>query len=655
MAMQGPVSKRAVIRNNKIEETEDPHDIDFELESSAKFFGSHVNMIPLQNAVAGPRLFYGARFINQAMPIVNREAPLVQNAIDQDPQGRSFDDYYGQHMGALRADQDARVHKVTDKHIELEYADGTRKSVGLYDNFPMNRKTGLSSRAIVKAGDMVKRDSPISVSNFTDDKGTLAMGANARIGLVPYKGYSMDDSVVVSAAFAKRLSQEAMYGFDAEYKRGVTGGKGHHIGIFPNKFTKDQLDTLDDDGVIKVGQTIKSGHPLILATRPKIISSQQAQLGKLSSHMKNARSDASTTWDEEEDGIVTDVKKLAKGVRVNVKVHQPTKVGDKIVLRSGQKGVVSLIIPDEHMPRTTDGKNLDVLLNPLGIPSRVNNSLVYELLLGKAAHKAGVPYKIPGFNMPGEKWHDFVKGELDKHGLSETEEVFDPQDNRKLENPITVGVGHILKLHHTSGSKFSTRGQGSYDVNEQPSKGGGDLAQAKRLSGLETHALLSAGAYGVLRDMSTLRGQRNDEYWRALRSGHEPKNPGTPFAFNKFHALLNGAGFHARKLPDGVQRLSFWTDKDLDAVDPIEVKNGELVDSETLESVKGGLFDDAMTGNNRWGAINLPFKVPNPAAETAIRKLLGLTEKSFRAILAGQETMPPHLLMAPPKKNVKTD
>lgn len=648
--MQSPVSKdltpkrRAVINRNKIEEAND-EDIDLELGSPSKLLGSHTNLIPLQNSVAGPRLFYGARFMNQAMPIVNREAPWVQTAIDEDPQGRSFDDYYGQYMGSSRAEQDGRVHSVNPDHIELENDLGERWKVGIYNNFPMNRKTVVVSKAIVNPGDLVKRDQPLTVSNFTDDKGTLAMGANARVGLVPYKGYSMDDSVVVSESFAKRLSQQAMYGFDTEYKRGVQGGRSHHIGLFPQQFTKVQLDQLDDDGVAAVGTRVKKGDPIILASRPKVISSQQSQLGRLSSHMKNARVDASTLWEEDEDGIITDVKKLPKGARVNVMVDQPTKVGDKIVLRSGMKSVVSLIIPDDHMPRTMDGNALEVLLNPLGIPSRSNNSVIYELLLGKAASKSGKPYRLPGFNKPDEKWYDFVKGELDRNGLTETEEIFDPKDNHKLENPITVGVGHILKLHHTGASKLSTRGQGGYDASEQPSRGSGDLAHSKRLSGMETHALMSAGAYGVLKDMATLRGQKNDEFWRALRAGHEPRNPGVPFAFNKFQALLNGAGFHARKLPEGVERLSFWTDQDLDKVESMEVKSGDLVDPNTLEAVPGGLFDDALTGNNRWGHIKLPFRVPNPAAETTIRKLLGLTEKQFRAIMSGQEEIPPHLLM----------
>lgn len=645
--MQDAIKRRAVIRNNRIEEA-DEADVDFELSSPSNFFGSHVNLIPLQNSVAGPRLFYGARFMNQAMPVTNREAPLVQTMIDQDPQGRSFDDYYGQHMGALRATQNAIVKDVQPDYIELEHEDGTKLKHWTYQNFPLNRKTGLISSPLVKPGDVVTKDQPLASSNFTDKNGTLAMGLNARIGLVPYKGYTMDDSVVVSQSFAKRLSQQAMYGFDTDYKRGVEGGKHRHLGLFPNKFTKSQLENLDDDGVIKPGSTVLPGHPLILATRPKIISSQSSQLGRLSSHMKNARVDASTLWEEDEPGIVTDVKKLKNGVRVNVVVEQPTKVGDKLVLRSGQKNVVSHIIPDEHMPRTADGAPLEVLLNPLGIPSRVNNSLIYELLLGKVAAKKGTPIKLPGFNTTDEKWFDTVKNALDEAGLTDVEEVFDPKDNKKLENPITVGMGHILKLHHTSGSKISTRGQGSYDVNEQPAKGGGDLAQAKRLSGLEVHALMSAGAYGVLKDAATVRGQKNDEYWRALRSGHEPRNPGIPFAFNKFHALLDGAGYHARKLPGGVERLSFWTDKDLENVSPVEVKNGDMVDPNTLEPIQGGLFDNAMTGNNAWGYINMPFKVPNPAAENVILKLLGLTKKQYRAILAGEEEIPPHLLM--PKK-----
>jgi hypothetical protein len=360
--------------------------------------------------------------------------------------------------------------------------------------------------------------------------------------------------------------------------------------------------------------------------------------------MKNARSDAVTLWDHNTPGVVVDVSRTKHGVKVNVETDVPTEEGDKIVFRSGQKGVISQVIPDDHMPRTVDGKPLEVLLNPLGIPSRVNNSMVYELLLGKLARKTGQPYKLPTFNKPSEKWHEFVKNELQKHGVIDEEEVFDPQIGRKLENPVTVGDGYVLKLHHTSASKMSARNQGSYTNEGIPSHGGGENAGAKRLSGLESHALLSSGAYNVLREGATLRGARNDDYWRQLRMGYEPKEPGRPFVFDKFKALLIGAGYQARKLGNGKERLTFFTDKDLDRVNPIEIKTGDIVDISNLEPTPGGLFDPAVTGANAWGYVKLPEPMPSPAAEEVIRKLLGLTEKQYRAILAGKEELPLHLL-----------
>jgi DNA-directed RNA polymerase beta subunit len=632
-AARAALPQRRALRDGQFAEVPDP-EVDIEVEHPARFFGPHINLIPLQNAVAGPRLFYGARFFNQALPLDKPEAPLVQTLSD-DPDGRSFDELMGDEAGNLRAAGPGVVRSVTPEALELETPEGPRQ-LSLYRNFSMNRKTRLHHTPKVKPGDAVQPGQLLARSNYTDDQGTLALGVNARVGLVPYLGRSMDDAVVISEKLAQRLASDQLYGHDLDYKRGVEGGKSRHMGLFPNKFTRKQLDLLDDDGVVKPGQILQPGDPFVLATAPRVISSASAQLGQLSKHMRNARTDASLLWDHETPGEVVDVAKLKHGVKVNIRTVQPARVGDKISLRAGQKAIISHILPDEQVPRTADGQPLEMLLNPLGIPSRVNNSLVYELLLGKAAQKAGQPYKLPGFNGPQEKWYDFVKGELTKHGLSDTEEVFDPQLGVRLENPITVGIGHVLKLTHQAEGKISARGQGAYSADQIPLHGSGAQAQSKRLSGLESNALLSAGAYGVLREGATLRGTRNDEYWRTLRMGQTPQNPGQPFVWDKFKALLIGAGYHARKLGGGKERLTFFTDKDLDKTQPLEVKTGDLVDLSTLEPVKGGLFDAALTGGNKWGFIGLPFKVPNPAAEDVVRRLLGLTEAQYRAVLAGE-------------------
>ncbi len=646
-AMLAKKQKRVALKDSKFAEVRDS-DIDYDFESPNQFFGTHVNLIPLQSAVAGPRLFYGARFYNQALPLEKPEAPLVQTLADNDAEGkgRSFDEIFGSAAGAVRANSGGHIGSLTPDDIEIVEDGGKITKMPLYNRFPFNRKTSIHNVAVVKPGDKISPGQLLAKSNYTDDHGTLAIGLNARVGLVPFKGRSMDDAVVVSESFAKRLTSQHLYGHDLDYKKGVKGGKGHYIGIFPQKFTKKQLDKLDNDGVIKQGALIDPGDPIVLATKPRVISSQAIQLGLLSKHMRNARTDAALTWDKETQGFASDVRKLRAGVKVNVETSMPTKEGDKIVFRSGQKGIISTVIPDDQMPRTVDGKPLEVLLNPLGVPSRVNNSLIYELLLGKAAQKSGQTYKLPSFNKPGEKWYEFVQGEMAKHGVTDTEEVFDPVENRKLENPITVGVGHVLKLHHTAESKMSMRGQGAYNNDQQPLHSGGEGGQAKRLSGLETHSLMSAGAYSFLREGATLRGQRNDEYWRMLRQGYEPRDPGRPFVWDKFHALLNGAGYMAKALPDGMERLQLWSDRDLDKVKPIDVKTGDTINVGTGEPIKDGLFDDAITGTGSWGQIRLPFPVPNPAAEDIVRKLLGLTQKQFRAVMAGEMELPEHLRLA---------
>lgn len=636
-------SKVYALRDNKIQEVDDD-EVDAELVSPNNIFSTHINLIPMHSAVQAPRLFYGARFYNQALPLLKSESALVRNLVDNDPDGETFDDKIGRASGAIFADTEAEVVDVQPDYLDLLNTDGTKRRINLYNNFNFNRKSAINQTPMVKVGDKVLPKQILAKSNYTDDKGALALGLNARVGLVPYKGFSMDDAIVVSDSFAKRLTSDHATAYEQDFDKDTKGGLNHYISLFPTQFKKSQIAKLDDKGVVKPGMIVEEGDPLVLATRPRVFSSTTSQLGKLSKAMRQSRHDSSQLWDNPYPGTVTDVAKTKTGYKVIVRANAPAQLGDKIVFRSGQKDIISKVIPDEQMPRTKDGKPLEVLLNELGIPSRVNNSLIYELLLGKVAAHTGKPITIPTFTAKGDKWYDMVAKHLQDNNLPDVEEVYDPLENKMLENPITVGVGHILKLHHTSLSKQSSRGQGSYDVNNQPLKGGGEAGGAKRLSGLESHSLLSAGAYKTLKEGATLRGQKNDEYWRALRQGYTPKQPGSPFVWDKFQALLVGAGMHARKIPGGKLRLGPFTDDDLNSRDAMEVKSGELVDINTMEPTPGGLFDQGLVGNNRWGKISLPFAIPNPAFQPAIQALLGLTEKELRSIIAGDMELPEHLL-----------
>ena len=626
-----------VIHNNTIAEVPDS-DVDVELKRPESLFSTNVNLIPMPSAVQVSRLFYGARFFNQALPLKDGQAALVQNARSD---GNSFDYEAGKRSGALRAKLDGVVTAVTPKLITLTDKEGKVYKKHLYNRFKFNRKTSITQTPLVEVGATVRKGDLLAKSNFTDTHGDLAMGRNATIALVPYKGHSMDDAVVISRPFARALTSQHTYNEDHELREDEKTGKAHYTSLFPKEFTSKQLDKLTEDGVPKVGTVLRKDDPILLATGARRINSTAAQTGRLSKALAQTRTSLAKVWDHDDPGTVTHVAKTPKGWSVVIESESPAREGDKIVLRAGQKGIISRIIDEKDMPRTKAGKKIDVLLNPLGIPSRVNNELIYELALGKVAQKEGKKVVVPPFPEEGTTWNDFVTSKLKAAGLEEQEEIYDPKLDSYLESPVTVGVGHVLKLHHVVDSKLSHRSTGAYDVDQQPLKGGSEAAQAKRLSGLDTAALMSASAYNNIREGATLRGQQNDEYWRALRAGHSPAPPGRPFVWDKFRALLTGAGLHTHEdLKTGELRISPLTDRHLHENKPIKVESGDLVDARTLQPVRGGLFDEGLVGSNKWGYIELPEHTPNPAFEGNIAKLLGITQKDLEAILAGEKELP---------------
>lgn len=629
---------REVIRQNELGylDPETDGDVDFEFLSPNQFVGPNVGLIPLQNAVQPTRLFYGARFANQALPVINNEPPLVQSASDLHG-GQAFDQVLGRQAGAVFADEDGVVEDVQDQRLKLRTASGVR-DIPLHRYLPFNRYSGLHQTPVVKPGQTVTKGTALARSNFTDANGVLAMGLNARIGLVPYKGFSMDDAIVVSEDFAKRATTHHIDTLAHNtVKNGAKGGMSHFISMFPDAFNRDQLSKLDEEGAVLPGTIVQKGDPLVLATRPRNMNSAQSKsLGMLSRQATYTRTNAALTWDNEDPGTVTDVVRKKDGtVKVVVESLRPMRKGDKMVLRSGNKDIVSAVIPQNEMPRTADGRPLDILLNHQGIPSRANPALPLELLYGKLAAATGKPVVLPAFNKYSDSWVRDLKSKLAAAGLSDKEQVYDPKDNRMLAKPITVGHGYVLRLHHLAEGKVDSRGQASYDQQQQPLKGGSEGGGAKRRSGLEVVGMMSAGAYNNLRENVTLSGAQNDDYWRALRAGSTPAAPGVPFVWHKFRALLRGVGADTVEHGDGNLRLSYMTDKSLDKLKPLPLKNGEIVSFKDMSPVAGGLFDTALVGGSRWGSIDLPEPLPNPAAEDTIRQLLGLTRKQFEAVLAG--------------------
>jgi DNA-directed RNA polymerase beta subunit len=623
---KGEKKVRAMDRSRQIVFA-DRDKVDYVLPSHNQMFSATSNMVPMVSGIKGGRLLMGAKYMVQALALKDPEAPLVQNVAED---GKSFHDLYADKAGAVFAKQDGVVAAITPHGITMRYADGTKEEHELYHNFPYNQKSYIHNTPTVKIGDTVAPGQVLARSNYTDAKGTLALGTNLRTAYMPWKT-NYEDAIVISESAAKRLSSEHMYqhGLDVDNDDKEIGRK-QFISIFPSKFTREQLGKIDEHGTVRPGTVVKHGDPLILAlkrNKPTAVHKGHQPM----------YSDGAVVWDHVGDGVVTDVDQTKDGSwNVIVKAYSPMGEGDKLSGVFGDKGVISNIIPDEQMPHSADGKPMELLLNPLGIISRANPSQVFEALLGKVARKRGSAFKIPGFNK--EKLIDIVARELKEAGLKDTEDLTDPHTGHKIPNVLT-GERFMMKLHHMAEDKNVGRDVGSYTSEGLPARGG-DLG-SKRISGMEINSLISHGATAVLRDAQTVRGQRNDEYWKAFRMGLTPPSPKVPMVYQKFLSHLEGSGVHVKKDGNKLQLFAL-TDKDIDQMSSGAVQSGNTVTGDKLTPVKGGLFDEGVTGGHggqKWSHVNLTEPIPNPVMEEPIKRLLGLTGKQYEEVISGKRDL----------------
>jgi DNA-directed RNA polymerase subunit beta len=599
-------------------------------------FNPLTNLVPFKSAAKGQRVVMGARMLSQALSLVEPEAPWVQPGVPG-PGAESFHERYGRQMGAVfAADRPGVVTAVSPEAVTVRYADGRTEAHELFHWHPLNRKSPLHNTAAVAPGDRVAPGQLLARSNFTDAKGVAAPGKNLFVAYLPYQGESVEDAVVVSESAARKLTSHHMTQHALEWDDKTKQGKRAYVSLFPTRFDRRQLAGLGDDGVIAPGTAVQPGDPLVLAARER-----ERTYGQVARGRGPSTADAALVWEEDTPGVVTDAVRTDKGVTVVVRSEAPLQIADKLSGLHGNKGVVSKILPDSEMPRTRDGRPADVLLNSLGLVSRVNSSQIYEALLGKVAEKTGQPYKVQDFkDVPDLA--AFVAEELKKHGVAETEDLVDPTNGLTIPN-VTVGVPHILKLHHTSASKEKARSTASYTAEDQPSRGG--PLGGKKVAMMHLWALLSHGSVGALKDALLYRGQKSADLWADYLAGKAVKEPKVPLVNRKFFALLQAAGVNPVRQGPRVQLMAM-TDKDVDRLaEGRELQNAETVSwGENLKPIPGGLFDEKLfggvQGEGRWAQIRLAEPVLNPVMEPAAQKLLGLTAKQLDDVLAGRAPLP---------------
>jgi len=391
-------------------------------------------------ATANGVVTHNSKYPLQAVSISSREAPLVRGL--DEATGKDMPTLVGKYLGARFAPNDGVVTAVRKDRIDVLYDDGTKGSVDMYVNFPMNAKGYINNTPQVKAGQHFKKGDILASSNYTDDKGVAAMGTNLRTGWLSWKGGTYEDAIVVSESAAKKLTSTTMYKTSVDLDKTISLGKHNYITWKPGEFTKEQMDNLDAGGVVKPGTVLHKEDPMILAVR-----TSEPSPGTMG---KRVLTDLSERWEHDDPGVVTDVVKTRNGVKVYATVTSDAKLGDKLTGAYGNKGIISQIIPDDEMPRNAKGEPLELLFSPLGLITRCYDAQT-EFLTAKG-------WKLGKDITPEDKFYSYDP-ETDTWHWSEQ---FEPFYSNHYTGVMYDYHGRLADFSVTHGHKFWASVNGTY-------------------------------------------------------------------------------------------------------------------------------------------------------------------------------------------------
>lgn len=648
-----------------IPETGRMSEADYLLPHASQVFGITGNLVPFLGNDSGGRVNMAVRHMEQAISLKNRETPLVRVATGIAGAGQdSFEAMIGKQISHQAPVAGEVTHAGSGK-ITIKDDAGKHHDVQIYNHFPVNdMKSMLHSTPSVAKGDKVKAGQVIADTNYTKE-GHLALGTNVRIAYMPFYGNSFEDGIVVSESAAKKFTSLHLHKHEVPLDETIITDPKKYTIQHATAFKRDQLTHIGDDGVARVGSTVRPGDPLVLAMKPFDL---RDQVGKnaVQKALQGSHVDRSLRWDSDVAGKVVAVHRSDKGIQVHVTTEEPLQVGDKLSGRHGNKGICGLVLPDNKMPKTKDGRHVDVILNPIGVAARMNLGQVYEAALGKIVEKTGKPYTVQNFASHRDI-HELVTGEMKKHGVSDKEEVFD-SDGKPLGN-VMVGVKHMIKLVHQVDKKGQERSgmafpglatHEGYDKNLQPAGGGHGGGQS--LGALGVYSFLAHGAVHQLREAQTWKGEGPDpegdprkkwpsqhaQVWAALQTGTALPAPKAPFVFQRFTDMLRASGVNVEKrghdlvatpLTDAHILEMSGGPKGALAKPHLAVVQKSAKGNSDVQPEKGGIFDPEITGGlggYKWSHIKLPEPVVNPIFEMPVRALTGLKEKEYEGVCHGK-------------------
>ncbi len=492
----------------------------------------------LQNDDAN-RALMGANMQRQAVPLLTTEPPIVATGIEHKAAVDS--------EVCLKAEKAGTVTAVSATNITIKYDDGDMQTYKLTKFARSNAGTCVNQRPIVVVGDRVEREQIIA-DGPSCSGGEVALGKNVLIGFVTWEGYNYEDAILLN----ERLVREDVF-TSIHIEEHETEARDTKLG--PEEITRDipnvgedTLKDLDENGIIRIGAEVHSGDYLVGKVTPKgetELTPEERLLRAIFGEKAREVRDTSLKVPHGESGIVVDVKvftkensdELAPGVTKSVRVYIAQKrkisVGDKMAGRHGNKGVVSRVLPEEDMPFLPDGTPLDVVLNPLGVPSRMNIGQVLEVHLGYAAKALGWHVATPVFDGANEK---DIRETLKLAGLREDGKtvLYDGRTGEPFDNLVTVGYPYYLKLHHLVDDKIHARSTGPYALVTQQPLGGKAQFGGQRFGEMEVWALEAYGAAYTLQEILTVKSDDvtgRVKTYEAIVKGANIPTPGVPESF----------------------------------------------------------------------------------------------------------------------------
>ncbi len=492
----------------------------------------------LQNDDAN-RALMGANMQRQAVPLMVTETPIVATGIEHKCAVDS--------EVCVKAEGDGVVTRVSATGITVRYDDGHVTDHHLTKFARSNQGTCVNQRPNVEVGERVQFNQIIADGPACKD-GEIALGKNVLVGFMTWEGYNYEDAILLN----ERLVREDVF-TSIHIEEYETEARDTKLG--PEEITRDipnvgedTLKDLDEDGVIRIGAEVTSGDYLVGKVTPKgetELTAEERLLRAIFGEKAREVRDSSLKVPHGEAGIIVDVKvftrenggDLAPGVNKVVRVYIAQKrkisVGDKMAGRHGNKGVVSRVLPQEDMPFLPDGTPLDIVLNPLGVPSRMNIGQVLEVHLGYAAHELGWKIATPIFDGANEK---DIRETLQLAGVSEDGKsiLYDGRTGEPFDQRVTVGYPYYLKLHHLVDDKIHARSTGPYSLVTQQPLGGKAQFGGQRFGEMEVWALEAYGAAYTLQEILTVKSDDvagRVKTYEAIVKGHNVPNPGVPESF----------------------------------------------------------------------------------------------------------------------------